>query len=549
MSADVTVRTVTLPDLGEGLTESDLVEWLVAVGDTVTLNQVVAEVETAKALVQLPSPWAGVVEALLVEPGTTVPVGGPLLTIAVPDTAGSAGRSPSAAPAEAAPDLAPVPDARVPDARVPEAAADVVPAGSTAPRASVTAAHVEAPATESAEVVEPAAQAVPERTSVLVGYGPLVEASARPHRRPRSAAWLAAHTTANGHGPGHGRSHAHPADVVGAGEPGGTVAAPPRPTPPVRKLAHDLGVHLERVQGTGPSGQITRDDVLHALAPTGTTPPRGTPAVSTAPPSATTTSAAAPPTTSPSAAPATPAPRTASTTASRDDVRIPVSGVRRQTAAAMVASAFTAPHASVFLKVDVTPTTALLADLRADRSMDGHRLTLLALVAKAVTLSVRDHPDLNARWDEPAGEIVRHAHVGLGIAAATPRGLLVPVVHDADTLRLPQLADALRDLTDAARTGTTTPADLSGGTLTITNVGVFGVDGGTPILVPGQSAIVAVGAVRRQPWEHDGAVALRDVLTLTVSFDHRVVDGEQASRFLADVGRVLARPASVLAMV
>ncbi|WP_148090537.1 dihydrolipoamide acetyltransferase family protein, partial [Cellulomonas algicola] len=400
--------------------------------------------------------------------------------------------------------------------------------------------------TESAEVAEPAAQAVPERTSVLVGYGPLVEASARPHRRPRSAAWLAAHASTNGHG--NDRTHAHPADAVVAGEPGGTVAAPPRPTPPVRKLAHDLGVHLERVQGTGPSGQITRDDVLRALVPTGTTPPRGTPSVSVAPPTAARTSSPERvPDRSSSAAVASPA--RAATTPSHDDVRVPVTGVRKQTAAAMVASAFTAPHASVFLTVDVTPTTALLADLRADRAMDGHRVTLLALVAKAVTLAVRDHPDLNARWDEPAGEIVRHAHVGLGIAAATPRGLLVPVVHAADTLRLPDLADALRALTESARAGTTTPADLSGGTLTITNVGVFGVDGGTPILVPGQSAIVAVGAVRRQPWEHEGAVALRDVLTLTVSFDHRVVDGEQASRFLADVGRVLARPASVLAMV
>ncbi|QHT55176.1 2-oxo acid dehydrogenase subunit E2 [Cellulomonas sp. H30R-01] len=538
MSADRTVRTVTLPDLGEGLTESDLVEWLVAVGDTVTLNQVVAEVETAKALVQLPSPWAGVVEALLVEPGTTVAVGGPLLTIAVPDTAATGDRSPSATPADAAPDVAPAPEAHVP-----ETAADVVPAGSTAPLAPAAAARVGAPATESAEVAEPAAQAVPERTSVLVGYGPLVEASARPHRRPRSAAWLAAHASTNGHG--HDRTHAHPPDAVVAGEPGGTVAAPPRPTPPVRKLAHDLGVHLERVQGTGPSGQITRDDVLHALVPTGTTPPRGTPSAPAAAPGGARASSPVPAVarSSSAAAPARPA------TPSPQEVRVPVTGVRKQTAAAMVASAFTAPHASVFLTVDVTPTTGLLADLRADRAMDGHRVTLLALVAKAVTLAVRDHPDLNARWDEPAGEIVRHAHVGLGIAAATPRGLLVPVVHDADTLRLPDLADALRVLTESARAGTTTPADLSGGTLTLTNVGVFGVDGGTPILVPGQSAIVAVGAVRRQPWEHEGAVALRDVLTLTVSFDHRVVDGEQASRFLADVGRVLARPASVLAMV
>lgn len=520
MSADRTVRTVTLPDLGEGLTESDLVEWLVAVGDTVTLNQVVAEVETAKALVQLPSPWAGVVEALLVEPGTTVPVGGPLLTIAVGGAVRPDGPSPSGTPPDAATD-APAPGAPgaddAPDAHVPETAADVAP--------------------------DPTA--APERTSVLVGYGPLVEASARPHRRPRSAAWLAAHAsaTADGQGTGTGRTHARASTTVVADAPVGTGTAPPRPTPPVRKLAHDLGVHLERVQGTGPSGQITRDDVLHALVPTGTTPPRGTPSVS-APPAAATPSAPVADR-SPSAAPTA----SARPTARRDDVRVPVTGVRRQTAAAMVASAFTAPHASVFLTVDVTPTTALLADLRADRAMEGHRVTLLALVAKAVTLAVRDHPGLNARWDEPAGEIVRHAHVGLGIAAATPRGLLVPVVHDADTLRLPQLADALRALTESARAGTTTPADLSGGTLTITNVGVFGVDGGTPILVPGQSAIVAVGAVRRQPWEHEGAVALRDVLTLTVSFDHRVVDGEQASRFLADVGRVLARPASVLAMV
>lgn len=514
------VRTVTLPDLGEGLTESDLVEWLVAVGDTVTLNQVVAEVETAKALVQLPSPWAGTVAELLVEPGTTVPVGGALLTIAVDDDVRADSPPPAAGPDGVAQD----------PAQVPEAAAEVAPPTPPGPRTAPDAA-----------AAPPVEAAVPERTSVLVGYGPLVEASARPRRRTRSSTWLAAHAS------GTGTSTVDPGKGGGVHTAtGGSVATPPRPSPLVRKLAHDLGVHLERIHGTGPNGQVTRDDVLHALAPSATLPPRGGAAAPATAPSSAGSTRPAPVRRPPAAAPL-PAGRADGTPPG--DVRIPVTGVRRQTAAAMVASAFTAPHASVFLTVDVTPTTALLADLRADRAMDGHRLTLLALVAKAVTLAVRDHPDLNARWDEAAGEIVRHAHVGLGIAAATPRGLLVPVVHDADVLRLADLADALRDLTTAARDGSTTPADLSGGTLTITNVGVFGVDGGTPILVPGQAAIVAVGAVRRQPWEHDGGIALRDVLTLTLSFDHRVVDGEQASRFLADVGRVLARPASVLAMV
>lgn len=466
-----TMKPVTMPDLGEGLTESDLVEWMVAVGDTVELNQVVADVETAKALVQLPSPYAGVVAELLVEPGATVLVGAPLLMIAVDE--------PSVA----------------------EAASD----DPTPPAAKVDAVAV---AND-----EPAPAKAPERTSVLVGYGPLVEASARPRRRSRSAGWVAAHAVEEAE------------TLALAGRRIG-----PKVLPPVRKLAHDLGVDLNRVEGTGKDGMITREDVLHVVSGAATSAPR-------------------PPTRAALTSTHTPTRVAPAPTSSAREVRIPVAGVRKQTASAMVASAFTAPHASTSLTVDVTPTMELLEEFRADRALEGHRITILTLVAKAVAVAVGRNPSVNARWDEAAGEIVQLGYVHLGIAAATPRGLLVPSIKDADALRLPELADAIGALTEAARAGTTTPADLAGGTITITNIGVFGVDTGTPILVPGQAAILAMGAIRRQPWEFRDEIALRQVMTLSLSFDHRVVDGAEAARFLADVGAILARPGAVLAMV
>ncbi|KQR10592.1 dihydrolipoamide acetyltransferase family protein [Cellulomonas sp. Leaf334] len=463
-----TIKTVTLPDLGEGLTESDLVEWVVAVGDTVELNQVVAEVETAKALVQLPSPYAGVVAELLVEPGVTVPVGTALLTISVEE--------PVTAAAEPEP----------------------------------------APATDDTPVsTEPAA---PERTSVLVGYGPLVEGSSRPRRRSKSADWAAAHAVA---------------DDVGLALAGGRIG--PRVLPPVRKLAHDLGVDLNKMVGSGKDGMITRDDVLRAVSGVEVSPAARRPDALSA--------AHRPGLARPLKEAPTPP------EAATREVRTPVAGVRKQTAAAMVASAFTAPHASTSLTVDVTPTLELVEAFRADRALEGHRISILTLVAKAVTIAVGRNPSLNAHWDEAVGEIVQYGYVNLGIAAATPRGLLVPNIKDADRLRLPELADAIGHLTREARAGTTTPADLGGGTITITNIGVFGVDTGTPILVPGQAAIVATGAIRRQPWEFRDQVALRSVMTLSVSFDHRLVDGAEAARFLADVGRILAHPGTVLALV
>jgi pyruvate dehydrogenase E2 component (dihydrolipoamide acetyltransferase) len=318
-----------------------------------------------------------------------------------------------------------------------------------------------------------------------------------------------------------GHPAAIPADAKATAAPAAAASAAPAaaPTsvplakPPVRKLARDLGIDLHAVAGTGAGGVITRDDVRAA-----------------------------------SAAPnVTFADQDVPTRADEAGVRRePIRGVRRATAAAMVASAFTAPHVTEFLAVDVTATMALRDRLRAAREYADVALSPLAFVAKAVCLALRRTPVLNARWDEPAGEIVYHDRVRLGIAAATPRGLLVPTIRDADTLSLRDLATALHELAATARAGTTTPADLAGGTFTITNVGVFGVDSGTPILNPGEAGILAVGAIKEAPWVVDGALAVRTVCQLALSFDHRLVDGEQGSRFLADVGAVLTDPGLAL---
>jgi 2-oxoisovalerate dehydrogenase E2 component (dihydrolipoyl transacylase) len=240
---------------------------------------------------------------------------------------------------------------------------------------------------------------------------------------------------------------------------------------------------------------------------------------------------------------------TASAHASAGETRTPIRGMRKHTAAAMVASAFTAPHVTEFLTIDVTPTMDLLAELKAARAFEGTKVTPLTIVAKAVCIAITRNPTLNSSWDEAAQEIVQYADVNLGIAAATPRGLLVPNIKAAQALTLVDLARAIGTLTETARAGRTPPADLAGGTVSITNIGVFGIDAGTPILNPGEAAILAMGAVRSMPWEYQGAVALRSVLTLSLSFDHRLVDGEQGSRFLADVGAILRNPAMVLTMV
>ena len=287
--------------------------------------------------------------------------------------------------------------------------------------------------------------------------------------------------------------------------------------PPVRKLAKDLGIDLRAVPGTGPNGVISRDDVLAAARnePSGEGNPSAAGAVSGA-------------------------------AITGREQRIPIRGIRRHMAAAMVASAFTAPHVTEFVTLDVTPTMRLRSRAAADPAFTGIKVSPLLFVARAVVLAARRHPLINSSWDERAQEIVIKNYVNLGIAASTSRGLIVPNIKDADGLTLVELARALSDLTETARAGRATAADLTGGTITITNVGVFGIDTGTPILNPGESAILAFGAVRERPWVVDGQLAVRQVTQLALSFDHRVIDGQTGSEFLADIAAMLADPTTML---
>jgi len=429
------IKQFLLPDLGEGLPDGEILRWLVKPGDAVKVNDSIAEVETVKAAVELPSPFAGVVTELFAAEGDTVAVGKPIIAI---ETASDA---------------------------------PVMPA----PAVGVSA-------------VPPPGEETPQ---TLVGYGPRDQAPSR-RRSRNAAAEPPAETTTNG------------------------VLA----KPPVRKLAKDLGVDLTAVVPTGPNGTVTRDDIRAASPRVATYSPSGL----------------------------AERPTRAASGHSREDVRVPVKGVRKHTAAAMVGSAFTAPHVTEFVTIDISATMALRDRLAARREFADVKVTPLLFVAKAVLLACARTPELNASWRSgPDGdEIVLHGGVNLGIAAATERGLIVPNIKDADRLSLLELAAALGELTDTARAGRTTPADLTGGTFTITNVGVFGVDTGTPILNPGESGILAVGAINRRPWvvedESGERIDARWVTQLGVSFDHRVVDGQQGSRFLMDVAQLLTDP-------
>lgn len=503
-----------LPDLGEGLPEAEIVQWLVAEGEEVELNQTIAEVETAKAVVEIPSPYAGRVQGLHAAAGDVVAVGAPLVSF----TVGAVDDEPSA-PAAAAGRAVEV-TAQGGAQRL----ADGEGRTETPARAAETAAGTSA--------APPGDDIAARATPNLVGYGAAPASGSRPKRRARGAgtAILDVDTAVR---------EAAPHDVVRTG-PIDLPLERPRSTPPVRKLAKDLGVDLVLVASAHPGETVTRAHVEEFAA---RTPVASGPApvhqVSTVPPAAPQTGTAAP--TAGDGSAAISAGRDTRGTADRV-TRTPIRGVRKHTAAAMVQSAFTAPHATTFLTLDVTATTELLASLKTDRALDGHRIGVLAIVAKAVCLALGRTPAVNARWDEAAGEIVAHHYVNLGIAAATERGLVVPVIRDAERLPLVDLADAIAELAATARAGRTAPADMSGGTFSITNVGVFGVDAGTPILNPGEAGILAVGAVRRTPWEHHGEIALRDVLTLSLSFDHRLVDGAEAARFLTDVAGVLREP-------
>ncbi|MGW3551750.1 dihydrolipoamide acetyltransferase family protein [Streptomyces griseoincarnatus] len=474
---NASVREFKMPDVGEGLTEAEILKWYVQPGDTVTDGQVVCEVETAKAAVELPIPYDGVVRALHFPEGTTVDVGTSIIAVEV--------------------------------------------AGGAAP-AQEEAAAAPAPAAEPEQPVEqPAA-----RQPVLVGYGVATSSTRRrPRKQAQDPAAQQAASAVQSELNGHGAAPAAPAVPAAPAAP----AAPaqrPLAKPPVRKLAKDLGVDLATVTPTGPDGVVTREDV-HAAVAAAQAPQQTAPE---APP-------AAPAASAPAAQPAAPA-----SYDSARETRIPVKGVRKATAAAMVGSAFTAPHVTEFVTVDVTRTMKLVEELKQDKEFAGLRVNPLLLIAKALLVAIRRNPDINASWDEAAQEIVVKHYVNLGIAAATPRGLIVPNIKDAHARTLPELAASLGELVSTAREGKTSPSAMQGGTVTITNVGVFGVDTGTPLLNPGESAILAVGAIKPQPWVHKGKVKPRQVTTLALSFDHRLVDGELGSKVLADVAAVLEQP-------
>ncbi|MGP0022938.1 MAG: dihydrolipoamide acetyltransferase family protein [Streptosporangiaceae bacterium] len=519
-----------LPDVGEGLTEADIVSWHVKPGDPVTVNQVIVEIETAKAVVELPCPFEGVVAELFVEEGQTVDVGTPIIAV---DVAGAAAPAQSSGAGATA-------SARPVGATAPRAAR---PSGGTAGGSAGTG--QDGPGPEEAG----AASAGEQRQPVLVGYG--VKPGTTTRRRRKT---MAVSPAANPPAPAPAATPPALAPAASMTTPAPTAPAPATVTPvksvpaamtvrahdgggralakpPVRKLARDLSVDLSELSGTGPQGSITRDDIQHAVEGRARIRP----------------AEMGDGTASGGAAAAQPAPDRAARPGVPREERIPVRGVRKHTAEAMVTSAFTAPHVTEFLDVDVTQTTEALRLVRELPEFAGVRVSPLLFVARALLVAVARHPMINSTWDDGAQEIIVRNYVNGGVAAPTQRGLLVPNIKDAHAQALPELARALADLAATARDGRCTPADLTGGTITVTNVGVFGVDAGTPILTPGEAAILAFGRIRDAAWVHDGELAVRKVTTLSLSFDHRIVDGELGSAVLRDVGQMLEDPVRVLA--
>ena len=446
----MSTREFLLPDVGEGLTEAEIVVWKVAVGDTIALYQPLIDIETAKATVELPSPYAGVVTKLHGEVGDVVPVGAPLIEIEV----GGGDAAPLATPAEPA----------------------------TTPQGE-------------------------GRTAVLVGYGVATNEGAPTRHRRRGGAVAPA--------------PAPPAPITSTAP-----ALAPRSTPPVRLYAKQHGIDIESIQGTGRDGLITRSDVERVVS-------GGTPRARSAP-------------AAPTGVTRFVGHELAPWESGPKEERIPVRGVLRSMADAMVQSAFSAPHAAAWVRVDASKSVELLSALKSRPSMANVRLSPLTLVALALCDAARHFPGINSRFDDAAGEVIVRRSVALGIAADTPRGLIVPNIKDADTLDLVGMADALTTLVEKARAGTTTPNEMIGTTLTITNVGPFGIDGAMPILPPGTSAIVAVGQIAKAPWVVDDEVVVRHVVEIAMSFDHRCIDGALASSVLAHVGRFLNDPAPAL---
>jgi 2-oxoisovalerate dehydrogenase E2 component (dihydrolipoyl transacylase) len=445
-----------LPDVGEGLTEAEIVSWKVAPGDKVSVNQVICEIETAKSIVELPCPFSGVVEELFAKEGDTVEVGKPIISVQAEGSILVAGPITTSIP--------------------------VIPESSSTHQAVADIA---------------ASVASDENKPNLVGYG----SSAHGGTRRKKAAGINSPAVI----PAAASSIPAPASAVVVSGASIDVIA----KPPIRKLAKDLNVDLSKVSATGLAGEITREDVVNAASQASVFRNLTTPAQK-----------------------------------SEREERIPVKGVRKAIATAMVQSAFTAPHVSIFVDVDATRTMEYVKRLKASTDFAGVKVTPLLLMAKAMMWAVRRNPTVNSTWTDK--EIIVHNYVNFGVAAATPRGLIVPNIKDADRMSMFELAQAIEELAATAREGKTTPEQMKDGTITITNIGVFGVDTGTPILNPGQVAIVALGSIRPKPWVVNNEIVIRQVTTIGATFDHRVVDGDVASRFVQDVASVIEEPALLL---
>jgi len=430
----MSIAKFPLPDVGEGLTEAEIVSWRVSPGDKVEVNQTICEIETAKSVVELPCPFEGEVSELLAAEGDTVEVGTPIIAVTVKGNA---------------PLLT----------------------------------EMDAPA------AEPGDTGAEYQLPNLVGYGDSGEVKSRRKRAVNTAPI----------------STAIPVSMVTAAATADSVMA----KPPIRKLAKELGVDLASVTGTGMHGEITREDVVGSASQASVFKNLTTPQQP-----------------------------------SEREERLPVKGVRKAIATAMVKSAFTAPHVSIFVDVDATRTMEYVKRLKASVDFAGIKVTPLLIMAKAMIWAVRRNPMVNSTWTDK--EIIVHNFVNLGIAAATPRGLIVPNIKEADSMNMLELAQAIEQLAATAREGKTTPEDMAEGTITITNIGVFGVDTGTPILNPGEVSIVALGSIRKKPWVVDDEIVVRNITTIGATFDHRVVDGDVASRFVQDVASVIEEPALLL---
>jgi pyruvate dehydrogenase E2 component (dihydrolipoamide acetyltransferase) len=458
-----------LPDVGEGLVEAEIVEWKVQVGDVVALNQPLVDIETAKATVELPSPYAGTILTLHGNPGDVMEVHQPLITFDV----GGAGGSKAKAKTSTKP----------------------------APTATIDEAVAEVTSDEG-------------RQAVLVGYGVANEdgVATRKHRRQGATPPAAA---------------APPAVAAVTSSTG----LAPRSTPPVRLYAKQHGVDVAALRGTGPDGLITRDDVERVLNGSATPTPSARVSV---------------PITGPTTTSRFVGREIESWSSGPKEERIPVKGVLRSMSEAMVQSAFSAPHAAVWVRVDATRTVELLESLKKHPGLAGVRLSPLTITALAVCDAARNFPGINSSFDSEAHEVIVRRSVNLGIAAATDRGLIVPNIKGADQLDLVGMANALNVLVEKARAGTTTPNEMIGTTLTITNVGPFAVDAAMPILPPGTGAILAIGQIAKAPWVVNDEVVVRHVVELAMSFDHRQIDGAMASAVLAHIGRFLSDPAPAM---